>query len=342
MRPFPAVFTMPVWRARLGDGIRRGALCSAAVTAALFYFSSAAAEAPLRALLLDGLLVGADVVAVGEGGQIFRSPDNGRSWLRIPAGVKSTLTGVSFATLTAPRLGWIVGHDALILGTTDGGVTWTKQYQGENLQGAFLDVIALDAQRVIAVGADGLYLSTGDGGKTWTKRKITEDEYHFNRITRGSALTLYIAGEHGTLLRSPDLGATWHSLKTPYEGSFYGVIALDRQTLLAYGLRGHAYRSSDDGATWQKIETPRAVLLATAVKIGGSQLVLAGQARTVLVSRDLGRTMDRAPDVLGTAVAKLLELPDGNVLALGEAGATRLELGALFPAAESGPAKPTR
>lgn len=316
------------------------------MAAALFLLGTpphgAAADAPLRYLLLDGMVVGGDVIVVGEGGLVFRSADNARSWTPVASGVKSTLTGVSFATLTAPKLGWIVGHDAVILGTTDGGLTWTKQYQGENLQASFLDVLALDAQRAIAVGADGLYLSTANGGKTWEKRKISGDEYHFNRITRGSSSTLFLAGEHGTLLRSPDLGATWTALKTPYEGSFYGVLVLDRQTLLAYGLRGHVYRSTDDGATWQQIETPRAVLLATAVKSGTSHLVLAGQARTVLVSRDLGRTLTRVPDVLGTGVAELLELPDSAILALGEAGATRVETTALWNAPASAPAKPAR
>lgn len=321
---------------------------SAALAAALFFLlapaPAAAADVPLRHLLLDGMVVGGDVIVVGEGGLIFRSSDNARTWAPVVSGAKSTFTGVSFATLTAPKLGWIVGHDAVILGTTDGGLTWAKQYQGENLQESFLDVLALDAQRAIAVGADGLYVTTGNGGKTWEKRKIADDEYHFNRITRGSSSTLFIAGEHGTLLRSPDLGATWTALKTPYEGSFYGVLILDRQTLLAYGLRGHVYRSTDDGANWQKIETPRAVLLATAVKVGTSHLVLAGQARTVLASRDLGRTLTRVPDVLGTGVAELLELPDGAVLALGEAGATRVEATTLWstPAPAPAPVKKTR
>jgi photosystem II stability/assembly factor-like uncharacterized protein len=314
--------------------------------AALFFFfapaAARAAEVPLRYLLLDGMVVGPDVIVVGESGVILRSSDQARTWTPAASGVKCTLTGVSFATLTAPKLGWIVGHDAVILGTNDGGVTWTKQYQGENLQASFLDVLAVDAQRAIAVGADGLYVSTTNGGKTWEKRRITEDEYHFNRITRGSSSTLFIAGEHGTLLRSPDLGATWTSLKTPYEGSFYGILMLDRQTLLAYGLRGHVYRSTDDGASWRQIETPRAALLATALKVGGANLVLAGQARTVLVSRDLGRTLTRIPNVLGTGVAEMLELPDGAVLALGEAGATRVEPSALWPAPAAAPAPPAR
>jgi len=277
-----------------------------------------------RMLLLDGALAGSDIIAVGERGTLVRSRDQGASWQRLSSPTRATLTGVSFATLAAPRLGWAVGHDALILATTDGGQTWVKQFQGENLQDSFLDVLALDAQRVIAVGAYGLALVTTDGGRSWEKRKVTDDDPHLNRITRGPSGTLYLAGERGTLLRSADRGETWQRLAAPYEGSFYGVLPLDGRRLIAHGLRGHVYHSADDGASWRLITTPEPALLATAIKVKGDQLVFAGQARVLLVSRDHGQTVVSATGALATGVAELLELPDGRLLALGEAGATIL------------------
>jgi photosystem II stability/assembly factor-like uncharacterized protein len=291
-----------------------------------------------RLLLLDGCVVGNDVIVVGERGMILRSSDQARTWRRLPSPVKATLTGISFATLTAPRLGWAVGHDAVILASTDAGATWTKQYQGDSLEDSFLDVIALDAQRAIAVGAYGHFLITTNGGKEWTRRKVIEGDDHLNRITRGPGNTLYLAGEHGTLLRSPDLGANWVPLDTKYEGTFYGILPLERGVILAHGLRGRVFRSSDEGESWEQVATPRPSLLATALRLRSNQLVLGGQAGSLLVSRDLGRTLVLVPDSLGTGIAELLELPDGSVLALGEAGATRLEVAGLLPS----PAKPPR
>jgi len=277
-----------------------------------------------RMLLLDGAIVGPDVIAVGERGTILRSPDHGAGWHRVPSPTAATLTGVSFATPTAPRLGWAVGHDALILATADGGRTWTKQYQGADLQDSFLDVLAVDDLRVIAVGAYGLALVTANGGKTWEKRTFTAEDTHFNRISRGPAGTLYLAGERGTLLRSDDVGETWKRIAAPYDGSFFGVLPLDRHTLIAHGLRGHIYLSADDGASWRMIPTPEPGLLATGLRLKGSPLVFAGQARTLIVSRDHGQSFTALDGALSTGVAELLELPDGNVLALGEAGATVL------------------
>lgn len=278
-----------------------------------------------RMLLLDGAVVGTDVIVVGERGTILRSTDNGMTWQAAASLAGGTLTGISFAPTTTPQAGWAVGHDALILATKDAGRTWTKQYQSENLQDSFLDVLALDEQHVLAVGAYGLCLETKDGGRSWAQRKLSDDDNHFNRLSRRPDGTLYLAGESGTLLRSGDAGATWTKLTAPYEGSFYGVLPLDQNILLAHGLRGHVHRSTDNGATWQKISTPQPVLYAAAAQLKGNLLVLGGAARTLVFSRDAGRTFVAYPEPPTTVVAELIELPDGGLLALGEAGATRLD-----------------
>jgi photosystem II stability/assembly factor-like uncharacterized protein len=312
----------PVWPAVID---RFSTRTGAALLAALFVFPIVTADAAVgpRMLLLDGAVAGPAVIVVGERGSILRSTDNARTWESVVAPVSATLTGVSFAQ--DGLHGWAVGHDALIVATSDGGRTWTAQYQGENLQDSFLDVLAVDAGNVIAVGAYNLFATTSDGGKTWGRRKITTDDYHLNRVSRGPTGTLYLAGEHGTLLRSTDRGATWTAIASPYDGSFYGLIPLDRRTLLAYGLRGRVYRSTDDGASWEAVATPQPVLLATAVKLKSNFLLLAGQARTVLLSRDYGKSLVPSPAALTTAIAELIEVPDGSILALGEAGATLLE-----------------
>jgi photosystem II stability/assembly factor-like uncharacterized protein len=285
---------------------------------------TSAAEDNARILLLDAAVVGSDVIAVGERGAILRSADDGRSWQPVLSPARATLTGVSFANPDAPRLGWAVGHDAQILATKDAGHTWAMQFQGDDLQDSFLDVIALDAQHVIAVGAYGLFTHTQNGGQTWTRRKLSDDDSHFNRITRGPAGTLYIAGERGTLLQSADAGNNWASMGRPYEGSFYGVLPVDRSLLLVHGLRGRIFRSLDAGGSWRPVATGETALIATAIKLRNNHLVLAGSGNALLVSHDGGQTMTALPLTGSAAVAEIIELPDGNLLALGEAGATVL------------------
>ncbi|MSU68115.1 MAG: hypothetical protein EXS40_05985 [Opitutaceae bacterium] len=293
------------------------------LVAALAVGQLSAAVANPRVLLLDGTVVGSDIVAVGERGAIFRSADNALTWHAAASLATATLTGVAFAT--DGTRGWAVGHDALILTTTDAGRTWQQQWQGENLADSFLDILALDARRAIAVGAYGLSVTTTDGGKTWTRRKISDDDYHLNRLSRGPTGTLYLAGEHGTLLRSADDGVTWKRIPAAYEGSFYGILPLDKRTLIAHGLRGRSFRSIDDGDTWVPLVTPEPVLLAASLQLRSNFFVLAGHARALLVSRDYGKSLQTWDTPLTTAVAELIAAPDGSIVALGEAGATRLE-----------------
>lgn len=291
-------------------------VCYLGVFLAAISARAAAPAAEPRMLLLDAARTGDAIIAVGERGTILRSVDQAATFAPITSPARATLTGVSFSGAT----GWTVGHDALILASTDGGKTWRQQYQAENLQDSFLDVLAIDARHVIAVGAYGLCVVTTDGGQTWTQRKPLDDDCHFNRISRGPTGTLYLAGERGTLLRSTDAGATWTPIRAPYEGSFYGILPLAEKALLAYGLRGHIYRSIDDGATWTSVTTPAPVLLATAAQLAPGTIALAGHSRTLLVSHDGGQTFAAAPKPPTAATARLLPLPDGRLLGLGEMG----------------------
>jgi photosystem II stability/assembly factor-like uncharacterized protein len=270
-----------------------------------------------HSLLLDAQVIGQTVIAVGASGHILRSTDGANTWELVKAPTVATLTGIHFPDA---QHGWIVGHDAIILHSEDGGSSWTKQYQGDDLQASFLDVRFLDAKTGFAVGAYGQFLATADGGRTWTSRHIIEEDYFFNRLSIGPAGTLYIAGEHGTLLRSTDRGASWMPIPAPYDGSFYGILPLGPRLLLAHGLRGRIYRSEDDGDSWQLVPNEQRVLLATAVRLRDGTVVVAGQARSFLVSRDSGVSFAAWSPGLTTGVAELVEAPDGRLLAFGEEG----------------------
>lgn len=288
----------------------------------IFWQLLGAAPVVPNMLLLDGAVAGAEILAVGERGTILGSADQGRTWEARPSTVTATLTGISFAP--DGRHGWAVGHDALILATEDGGRSWRKQWQGENLTDSFLDVIALDARHAIAIGAFGLCVETTDGGATWKPRRLLDDDYHLNRITRGPSGTLYLAGEHGTLLRSRDQGATWDGIHSPYDGSFYGILPLADIRLLAYGLRGRLYLSDDDGDTWEPVSNGQRNLMLTAVGVAPQRVILAGQARAFVALDLVNRTLQPTHAKMQTAVAELLPLPDGALLCLGEAGVTLL------------------
>jgi photosystem II stability/assembly factor-like uncharacterized protein len=222
------------------------------------------------------------------------------------------LTAVFFAD---ESYGWAVGHDETILNTVDGGETWTRSHFAPEAQQPLLDLWFANRVSGIAVGAYGAYFTTNDGGRTWSGAKFSpapmatnptspsspaqpaaapDDEalppdYHLNRIV-GVGNRLYIAAERGQLYRSDDRGANWRALPTPYEGSFFGLVPIRGEGLLAFGLRGNLFKSADAGATWAKIETGTTAMLTDGIAINDLRVVISGLNGVLLVSGDAGET----------------------------------------------------
>jgi photosystem II stability/assembly factor-like uncharacterized protein len=282
--------------------------------------------APLveKSLLLDVTRAGTRLVAVGDRGHVLLSDDEGVTWRQVIVPTRAMLTGVTFGDAAH---GWAVGHDGMILATTDAGATWTRQKSDESNETVFLDVHFIDSLHGFAVGAYGKCLTTADGGKTWTSVPASEDETHFNQIAAAPDGALYLAGESGTLLVSRNRGRQWSPLEVPYEGSLFGLLPLSERDLIVYGLRGNVYASSDRGKDWAKRETALPVLLMADVKLKSGAIVLAGQGGTFYVSRDAGVSFALwQPEAYTAGISGLLEAADGMLVVVGEKGVARLNL----------------
>ena len=133
-------------------------------------------------LLLDVTSAGSRLVAVGQRGHIIYSDDQGKSWTQAKVPTRSLLTAVYFVDA---QHGWAVGHDTQILASTDGGATWTLQYEELERESPLINVWFENLERGIAVGAYGTLLETTDGGKNWediSDLLDNEDGVHLNSI----------------------------------------------------------------------------------------------------------------------------------------------------------------
>jgi photosystem II stability/assembly factor-like uncharacterized protein len=123
-----------------------------------------------------------------------------------------TLTAVFFAD---DQHGWAVGHDALILHSSDGGERWEIQHADPEQESPLLSVWFENAQHGIAVGAFSMTLETRDGGQSWESRPLIEGaqgDLHLNEIFGVGRGSVFIAAEAGTVYRSRDAGATFEAL----------------------------------------------------------------------------------------------------------------------------------
>ncbi|MFP5427781.1 MAG: YCF48-related protein [Gammaproteobacteria bacterium] len=288
-------------------------------------YSTESAKAS-ESLLIDAAHAGKRLVVVGDRGHILFSDDQGKTWTQARVPTRQLLTAVFFLD---DKRGWAVGHDAQILASTDGGATWSKQFEDLSREAPLLDVKFLDAQHGFAVGAYGALLETTDGGQHWqdvAERLDNPDQLHLNGIAAIKDAGLFIVGEQGSMFRSSDNGQSWTSVQGPYEGSLFGVIGTAQaQTLLAYGLRGNLYRSTDFGDSWQQIDLkaargPLEFGLASATLLDDGSLVLVGNGGSVLRSHDDGQSFTVYNRADRIALAGVSGLADGGLLLVGQGG----------------------
>ena len=283
------------------------------------------------ALALDGAAVDGALVAVGERGHILISSDGGETWQQQQVPTRTALTGVQFHDR---NLGWAVGHDSVILRTTDGGTTWEAVKWAPEDEAPFFDVWFSDADNGVAIGAYGSYFETTDGGTTWSSRWISEDDWHLHQIARADNGKLYIAAEAGSVYRSDDGGATWITLPSLYEGSYFGVLPLEGDSVLLFGLRGHLFRAEDAGETWEELDTGTVAMLTDGQLLGDGTVIITGLGGTVLTSSDDGRTFTHHQQANRRGISAVTDTDNGSLFLVGEFGVRVATLEDLTTAAD--------
>lgn len=348
------------------DRLRALALGAATMLYALVA-TAASERAPIAALVEPSVIAptaktsamlgiaraGDRLVAGGERGVILLSDDNGQSWRQVATPVRASITAIHFVDA---KRGWAVGHLGVILRTTDGGTTWIRQLDGQQLVPVFkqvadatagagkaaavkyaqmladdgpdkpwLAVHFTDARNGIVVGAYNLAVTTQDGGASWQPlsfRLPNPKSLHLYGVAV-SGRTVLISGEQGLLLRSDDGGATFAALEPPYRGTWFGVLALSADDWVVYGLRGNVFRSADGGRTWQALTTGLGVSIASAVQRKSGQLAVVSQLGDVLVAEPGASAFQRSNGAVGAAVAGAVEAADGAIVSASLRGPLR-------------------
>ncbi|MBT0569743.1 hypothetical protein KIK84_05355 [Curvibacter sp. CHRR-16] len=295
-----------------------------------------------RSVLLALAHAGQGIVAVGERGVIVRSEDQGKTWRQMPCPVSVSLTMVRFADA---EHGVAVGHGGTVLTTQDGGRNWQVRLNGTQLSAIalrdavndaqrteaarlaadgpdkpFLDVLLWDARHLLAVGAYGLAFYSPDGGATWQSwmgRLPNPRGMHWY-VARRQDQSVLLAGEQGLLAQSDDGGKTFHSMPSPYRGSWFSAELQPGGRLTLVGLRGNVWQSSDAGRRWVAIPTPNAASILASAQTPAGDIVLATQAGQML--RLQGQRVTPVNTTPLPTPAGILPLTNDQWLAVGVAG----------------------
>lgn len=306
---------------------------------------------------LDAARAGVRVVAVGDRGSIVYSDDEGATWQQAATSSDVLLTAVCFVdarrgwavghdavvlvtedggTSWTQQYSDVLGADPADVQeeSADEDYDDYDNYDDYDDYGddaamvdtsgaPFLDVFCGSHDHVVAVGGYGYVIESTDGGVSWVRRSSdmpNPDGWHLYDIARiPDTSTLLVAGEKGTLLRSRDNGASWQKLKSPYEGTFFGITVTEG-VVLVHGMQGKVWATRDAGNSWRQIKTGVSRAVNDGVVLSDGTIVLVGSSGTVLVSHDNASSLalQYLPD--RESVSGVVSLNDGGLLMVGDQG----------------------
>jgi photosystem II stability/assembly factor-like uncharacterized protein len=301
------------------------------------------------------------LVAVGQRGFILYSDDWGGSWQQASVPVRSTLLTSYFINA---QKGWAAGHDGVVLHSSDGGETWTKQLDGYEAadigiqhyqslladdpesesyqamademmfaaeQGAdrpFFCIWFESEQSGLVLGAYSMSMRTNDGGATWEPALLNHTDFRFRHLFDYEITPdkRFVVGEMGLVWIQDQPLTGMRSANLPYDGSIYTIVSNSAGELIVAGLRGNAFRSADQGETWTAVNLPTSASVVGSIRLGDGRIVLATQTGELLLSDDDGQSFDKlATDPL-FPVSAIEEGRPGEVVVVGLGGVRVVKL----------------
>lgn len=270
---------------------------------------------PSKTALFDVALRDNTLVAVGERGVVVSSSDAGKLWKTITTPTNRSLTSVAFVS---DKVLIAVGHGATLLRSEDAGASWQEIPMSDIGKDSLLGLLVTKDGRVITYGAFGTYLESTDTGKTWQRRNVVREGFdrHISQVIEVND-RLLLVGESGTLAVSDDKGATWSELSSPYQGSYFGALALRDGAMLIFGMRGNAYRSTDGGVSWVKVPIASNSTLNSGSIDANGNVALVGNNGLIATSKDNAASFQLAHAPEGLPLASAKYMSDGTLVYVG-------------------------
>lgn len=231
-----------------------------------------------KALLLNVTSLGSNVLMVGERGIILKrdfaagdaaqgvKDNEGKVWMQARVPVSVNLTGVTFVNDT---LAFVVGHDGVVLKSTDAGASWVKVFDGNK---ANEQVVAAAKKKMEDI--QSRYDAASPAAQDKMSEALEAATFAFEDAEAGArfgparpmldvwfkdANTGWVVGSYGQIFETNDAGSTWtliaNRLDNPDFRHYNGLYGDETGLMLIAGEAGRVYISNDFGASWVRSDT---------------------------------------------------------------------------------------
>lgn len=213
----------------------------------------------------DGTIFVSAWALTHEGGALFRSRDNGKTWQSLPPLEGKSIRAMAISH-SDPRI-IVVGALDGVFRSNDSGDTWERISPSDYAELKNIESIAIDPAdpRVIYAGTWHLPWKTADGGKTWhsIKSGVIDDSDVFSIIIDPQVPAVVYASACSGIYRSDSAGELFRKVQgIPYTARRTRVLRQDaahRDTVYAGTTEG-LWKTADAGQSWKRM-TPANVIV---------------------------------------------------------------------------------
>lgn len=173
-------------------------------------------------------------------------------WELVSTQTQANLADIAF-TGTNPEKGWVVGSDATLLETNDGGKTWKPKQLELGEEKVRFTSISFSGAEGWVVGQPSILLHTTDEGKSWTRITLNAKlPGSPNTIIALSPNRAEMATDVGAIYETEDGGKTWKALVEDAVGFARNLSRSEDGRYISVSAKGNFYSTWKPGeAAWE-------------------------------------------------------------------------------------------